>query len=392
MRIACVMIQNFAVQLALLADPSLNGPIVVGGLPFEAKPVYDVSAEAMAYGIKPGMLLSQAYALCPKARFLAAREEKYQELFQRVINILDKFSPVVDVVELGHAYLDVTGVKNESELGHEIITSIAMDTGLKARLGISSGKFFSWIAAFISRAELPSIVPHGKEDWFVAPISVDLLPCASEIKERLHLLGIHSVGQLKQFSCGVLAAQFGREGILLYELSHGIDRCPLIPRQKPEVVIEVAEVYPPAVDYIHILYCCEIRLKKMLSDIEAQGKSCREVGLKVRLASGNLVEKRFPLKEATNSTALILHRLRTWLEGVRFSAPVTEAELSLWLTKDQGKQLHLWLQGQRVRQELTKVATELKLRLGYQPLKKWEPVTPTPLLPERRFRLTDVGG
>lgn len=54
MRIACVLIHNFAVQVAIVGSPQLDGqPSIIGGLPFEAKTVYDASPQAIACGVKP---------------------------------------------------------------------------------------------------------------------------------------------------------------------------------------------------------------------------------------------------------------------------------------------------------------------------------------------------
>ncbi|MCL0070334.1 hypothetical protein M1N44_00945 [Dehalococcoidia bacterium] len=61
MRVACVLIHNFAVQAAVTHDPQLGRrPLVTGGSSFESKPVYDASPEAAACGVEPGMPLRRA--------------------------------------------------------------------------------------------------------------------------------------------------------------------------------------------------------------------------------------------------------------------------------------------------------------------------------------------
>ena len=82
-------------------------------------------------------------------------------------------------------------------------------------------------------------------------------------------------------------------------------------------------------------------------------------------------------------------RLVAWLEEVNFSEPVNQMEVSLKLGQEQGKNLHL-LPQQRGR-EVRKVAQLLKMRFGYQPLKKALITDPDALLPERRFKFTDFG-
>ncbi len=149
MRIACILIHNLAVQVVLAGDLSLHGhSLVIGGMPFEVKPVYDASPEAMACGIEVGMPLREAYSLCPTAEFLPLEQSRYEHVFERVVDILDGFSPVVDIEKSGRAYMDITGVRDELNLCQDILRNISAGTSLGACLGVSSGKFSSYIAAF----------------------------------------------------------------------------------------------------------------------------------------------------------------------------------------------------------------------------------------------------
>jgi DNA polymerase-4 len=391
MRIGCVLIQSLAVQLALSADLGMRGqPVVIGGLPFEAKRVRDASPEAAASGVRVGMPLQEVRALCLEAVFLPSDDNRCQDIFEKVVDILETFSPLVEVGEEGCAYLDVSGIQREPSLAQEVLAAIS-GIGLSAHLGISRGRFFSRAAAFTSKPEVAVIVPPGKEKKFIAPFSIDFLPCSAETSERLKLLGIRFIGELSRFSREALAAQFGSEGTLLYELAGGIDHTPLMPRKKPEVIAEGTELDPPATTDMEILQSCQALLDRLLPEVRAEGKVCRGVLVKVRFALGELWEKKLPLKEATGSKDAILNRIRAWLEGVKFPAPATEVRLSLWLTAETGERLSLWPDN-RLRPGLASVANELKLRFDYQPLKKAEEVKPSPILPERRFRLVDPLG
>jgi len=67
--IACVLIPHFAAAVERREDPSLvRVPLVIGGPGGEPGEVHAVSGEAAQMGVRPGMLLSQAQALCPQAR------------------------------------------------------------------------------------------------------------------------------------------------------------------------------------------------------------------------------------------------------------------------------------------------------------------------------------
>ncbi|MDO8690462.1 MAG: hypothetical protein Q7R39_10720, partial [Dehalococcoidia bacterium] len=254
----------------------------------------------------------------------------------------------------------------------------------------SSGKFFSYAAAFTTRAGAPEIIPPGRERWFIAPLGIDILPCSQEVKESLQMLGVRSVGQVSEFERGALEAQFGREGALLYDICRGIDGRPLTPWRRPQTVEVAIDLDPPVEGYLRLLHACQAMLDRPLATVREQGRACRELGVRLRLTSGGTLEKSLPFKEATLSISVILNRLRVWLEAEHFPAPVLAMELSLRLTGEPGRNLALW-QERRGRKELRSAARELKTRLGFQPLKKVDFIDPDDILPERRFRLIEIG-
>lgn len=198
------------------------------------------------------------------------------------------------------------------------------------------------------------------------------------------------IGQLAQFSQADLTTQFAKEGSILYQLAQGIDPSPLVPRKKPEVISEVTRLEPAAATYFELVLACERILDRLLPQAKARGKVCREVRLKLKFTSSAIQEKRLPFKEATSQKQNLAMRLRACLEKVRISEAVDEVELSLILEPERGRKLSLWFEQGGLRRELSRAASELRSRFGYQPIKRTVAVEPKPLLPERQFRLVDL--
>lgn len=85
MRVACVAIPHFPLQVERLRCPGLEGSLVIGGTPFDQAPVVDCSDQAAERGVRPGMPLSEAFHLCPEAAFLPMRECGYDDAWEQVL-------------------------------------------------------------------------------------------------------------------------------------------------------------------------------------------------------------------------------------------------------------------------------------------------------------------
>jgi len=386
MRIACVYSAGLALQAALLENPQLKDrPLIIGSSRFDDASVLEASAEALESGVKIGMPLRRAHALCPAATFLPEDENRCRVIFEKVMEKLDGFSPAVEPEGKNCAFLDITGVKNEQKTALKILGGV--NDKVRASMGIGSGRFFARAAAFSEKSGAPVIIRPGGEKNFVAPFSVDLLPCSPGTKDRLKLLGIRRVGQLADFSADDLAAQFGAEGRMISGLARGHDGSPLVPRQKVESAAGAVELFPPSVDYLELLAACRAMVYGLLEETRGRGRPCREIIL--RLSHEPAPEEfRLIFKEPTFSGTVIIDRLRACLENISPASPVTGVELHLVLGSEAGRNIGLW---DIAREDMVRVGEKLKGRFGYQPLKRIEVVDAGAIFPERRTRLVEMG-
>src|SRR5271166_6110406 len=91
----------FFVSVEELFDPSLKGkPVVVGGRPNERGVVSAASYAARKFGVHSAMPLRTAARLCPQAIFVEGHPERYREYSTRVHQVLDSFSPVVEMASI----------------------------------------------------------------------------------------------------------------------------------------------------------------------------------------------------------------------------------------------------------------------------------------------------
>jgi nucleotidyltransferase/DNA polymerase involved in DNA repair len=277
MRIACVLIPHFPVAVERRRDPALRSrPVVIGETPDQRKAVLDCAPEAEAQGVRVGMPLRQAVALCRDAVFLPPHPSRYGDVFESVLDALDGFSPKVEESTLGRAYLNAEGLalhyEGELDMGERMIRSVRDATGLVASAGIAEGKSVAWTAAVTSEPGQVCTVPAGKGAEFLQflhPLDVSLLPAAPDTLRRLELYGLHIMGDLAALPVGPLQAQFGAEGKRLWELAQGTDREPLRPRHKEEVIVEGLRFPAAAVSVEALVVACR-RLLVRLNSFQAR--------------------------------------------------------------------------------------------------------------------------
>jgi DNA polymerase-4 len=91
--------------------PDLRGrPVVVGvGGRDDRGVVSAASYEARRYGIHSAMPLRTAAALCRDAVFVPVDGRKYAHVSEQVMDILRRFTPVVEPISIDEAFLDVAG-------------------------------------------------------------------------------------------------------------------------------------------------------------------------------------------------------------------------------------------------------------------------------------------
>src|SRR6516162_1710679 len=100
----------FFVSVEELFDPSLKGkPVVVGGQAHERGVVSAASYAARKFGVHSAMPLRTAAKLCPQAIFVDGHPERYRECSEKVFDVLESFTPQVEMASIDEAYLDMSG-------------------------------------------------------------------------------------------------------------------------------------------------------------------------------------------------------------------------------------------------------------------------------------------
>lgn len=219
----------FFVSVELLSRPDLRGkPVVVGGRPDERGVVSAASYEARKYGIHSAMPLRTAGRLCPHAVFLDGHHEKYGESSDRVASILTRFSPIVEMVSIDEAYLDLAGTERiygpPLAAADQLLRTITKETGLPCSGGLATTRLVAKVASDQAKPRGLLWVAPGREARFLARLPIRKIPGIGEVTERaLRALGIETVEQLAAHSQEKLESVFGQWGTALFRKARGGD-------------------------------------------------------------------------------------------------------------------------------------------------------------------------
>lgn len=328
----------FFAAAELVRHPELRGkPVVVGGRG-DRGVVAASSYEARAFGINSAMPSIRARQLCPEVVFLPGDHAYYEEVSQRIMTVLQRFTPLVEPLSVDEAFLNVGGVERlhgpPAEVAAVIRTTILEEENLTCSVGVAPNKFLSKLASKLAKPQVGRkgpifgsgiyLVEAGSIEEFLSPLPVEAVwGVGPRTLEKMNQLGVQTVGQLRDLPEGALVASVGRAaGGQLWRLARGIDDRAVDPCQ---TVKSIGHEETFAVD----LRQPEELRRELTRMVDAVAHRLRDVGvagrtvtLKLRYADFTTVTRSQTLPVATDLAIEVLGSANDLLEQLDLSLGV----------------------------------------------------------------------
>ena len=305
-----VDLDAFYASVEVLRNPALAGtPMAVGG-----GVVLSATYEARRFGVRGGMRLRDARALCPDLVVVQGEFGDYVEASRQVMEVFRRFTPEVEPLSIDEAFLDVSGSVGlfgpPADIGHRIRAAIRHDTGLPASVGIATTKFLAKVASQVAKPDGLVAVAAGDELAFLHPLPVGYLWGVGPVtRARLEEFGVRTVGDLAAVPEPSLSAWLGRgSGRHLHALAHNRDPRPVDPGHRAGSVGAQSafggDVSNPEVHRRVLLGLAE-RVGRRL---RAKGRAGRTLTVRLRFSDFQSITRQAALPGPTASTSAI-HRL-----------------------------------------------------------------------------------
>lgn len=217
-----------------IKDPSLAGKaFAVGGAANGRGVIATCSYSARRYGVRSAMPTGKALKLCPNLLLLHGSYRDYSSYSKRVMKIIREYTPAVQQISVDECFMDITDLDRTGlDTAFELQRRIQEEVGLPCSLGVATNKLIAKIASDRGKSkhqgnDYPRSVLEvkpGDEAKFLAPMDVRALwGIGPKTSERLHSLGINTLGRLAELSPEQAFQIFGNYGMELVMRARGID-------------------------------------------------------------------------------------------------------------------------------------------------------------------------
>ncbi len=308
-------LDSFYASVEQRDDPRLLGrPVIVGG-----GVVLAASYEATAYGVRTAMGGRQARRLCPEAAVVSPRMSAYSDASKAAFRVFEETSPLVEGISIDEAFLDVRGLGRIAgrppEIALRLRRRVREEVGLPISVGVARTKFLAKVASAVAKPRGVLVVPAGSEQSFLHPLPVERLWGVGRITaEKLHAVGLVTVGQVAELGEDALVAMLGRaSGRQLHALAHNRDPRPVRTRRRrrsmgAQRALGRRARSPGELDAV--LVALVDRLGRRL---RGAGRTCRTVVVRLRFDDFSRATRSRTLPQATAETRVILATARALL-------------------------------------------------------------------------------
>ena len=195
------------------------------------------STPAKKYGITTGEPLAQALKKCPDLIVVPSRFEVYHDFSQRLLQILEEYTPDIEKFSIDEAFLDMTSTIHlfgePVTVADQIRERVKKELGFTVNVGIAPNKLLAKMASDFEKPDRCHTLWTEEITQKMWPLPVrDLFFVGASAEKKMQSIGIHTIRDLAHCDLQILKFHLGDKyaaQILCY--ANGIDEDPVAKRE-----------------------------------------------------------------------------------------------------------------------------------------------------------------
>lgn len=225
---------GFFASVELLALPELRGrPMAVCGNPENRHGIILAkSEEAKTFGIVTAETVWQAKKKCPGLILVRPHHEKYRDYSQKINQIYERFTDMVEPFSIDESWLDVTASRRlfgtGKEIGDKIRSIVKEELGLTLSVGVSYNKVFAKMGSEYKKPDATTEITRDNYKDLLWPLPLrKLFFVGGATAEKLEKAGMKTIGDLAVYNRNLISSMLGKQGAVLHDYANGIDGSPV---------------------------------------------------------------------------------------------------------------------------------------------------------------------
>lgn len=328
MRLACVFAPRLALQAVLRRTPEAHGTACALLDRKNRKHIEDATPEARRVGVRAGMTVAQAEAICPGLRLLSASAADVDAAESALADVGYAFAPRIEsggetiffaVEDLGQLFATEQAIV-------QAVQAQAARLGLGTRVAIADSK---GVARIATRARELAVVPSGSTATrtFLAPLPVRLFAEDPSLRAALDRWGIRTAGELAALPLAQAALRLGKAGGLACKLARGEDDASFVPRFPADAIEEGLDLDYGVAELEPLSFLLRGLVDRILQRLGCRSLACAGLTVRLALDPRGLDVRTVPVAAPTRETTTLLELVRLDLSRRPPNAPVVGLRL-----------------------------------------------------------------
>jgi DNA polymerase-4 len=191
------------------------------------------SMPAKKLGVVTGETLYSARKKCPVLKAYPMNYPFYQEMSNKLFNLIRKYSPDIEIASIDECYLDYTKVKNLYGEPYEFALKLKKEVnetlGFTINIGIANNKLCAKMASDFSKPNKIHTLYMNEIEEKMWPLKVgELFGIGKKTKEKLEKININTIYDLAHADQKKLYPYFKNQAKSMIDWANGIDNSEVI--------------------------------------------------------------------------------------------------------------------------------------------------------------------